>query len=152
MSWLLAINFLLFTHPLSLARGADAKKLQLMGHVFEPVFGGYALIQFVLETLFELDDLRTPRANQMVVVRARPLGDKFKPGDAVAEIKLLYHAHVFQQMHGPINGCQITMPGRQSGKDFFVRQWVRTFAEEVEDGLAWPGDFAGLSAQTVGQG
>jgi hypothetical protein len=134
-----------------LAGRADSKKFQLVGHGFEAVLSGNTRLNFTEKTLVNLDDLRAPRANQMVVMAVVALADEFKPRRAVAKIKPFYHAHLLQQVHGAINGGQIAPAFGHGGQNLAVRQRMRMPPQNLQNGLARAGDFPGPSAQTAGQ-
>ena len=80
-----------------------------MGHRLEPARCSNAILEFARETLFELDHLRAPRANQVMVMSVVALSQQLETANAVPQIEPLYHPHAFQQMHRPINRRQIAV-------------------------------------------
>ena len=136
--------------PRSLAARTDAEKFQPVRDFLKAVARRNPPLQFVRKTVIDLDHFRAGGADEMVMMPVVPLGQQFKAGRPVPEIKPLYQAHLFQQVHGAINGCQIAVPGRQGAKNFPVGQRARLAVEYLQDGPARPGDFALLPAQALG--
>ncbi len=135
----------------SLAFRADAEKFQFVADGLELVFGGNALFNFRRKAFVNLDNSRTFRANQMMVMAVVALANQFKPRRTVAEIKPLDHVHCFEQVHDPINRRQITKALGQCGKNLPAGERMRMRAQNIEDGLARAGDFARLPAQAAGE-
>jgi len=135
----------------SLALRADAEELQFVADGLELVFGGDALLNFRGKAFVNLDDFRTFRANQMMVMTIVALADQFEPRRTVAEIKPLDHVHFFEQVHGPVNRRQITKILWQRGKNLPAGERMRMRAQNIENCLAWAGDFVRLPAQAAGE-
>jgi hypothetical protein len=140
-----------FMTPALLAFRADAEKFQFVTDGLELVFGGNAPLNFRRKAFVNLDDFRTLRAYQMVVMAVVALTDQLEPRCAVAEIKPLDHAHFFEQVHGPVNRRQITQAPGQPGKNLTAGERMRVRAQNIQDRLARAGDFVRLSAQTTGE-
>ena len=134
-----------------LALRADAEKFQFVTDSLELVSGGNAPLNFFRKAFVNLDDFRTFRANQMMVMAVVALADEFKPRRAVAEIKPFDHAHFFEQVHGPINCGQITQTPGQRGKNLPAGKRMRVRAQNFQDRPARAGDFARLPAQAAGE-
>ena len=134
-----------------LALRANAEKFKFVGHAFKAVRGGNVRLNLAGKAFVNLDDSRTFRANQMMVMAVVALADQFKPRRAVAEIKPLDHVLFFKQVHGPINRCQITKTLGQRGKNLPAGERMRMRAQNFQDRLARAGDFARLPAQAAGE-
>ena len=65
----------------------------------------------------------------MMVMTIITFRDQLEPSHPIPEIESLYHPHPFQQMHGPVNGGEITLFTRQRGKDLLVGERVGPFAQ-----------------------
>ena len=111
-----------------LALRADAEKFELVRHGLESVCRRDALLDFTGKTFADLNDLRTTRAHQMMVVAVVTFADEFKPRHAVAEIKPLHDPHFFEQVHGTVNCRQVALAFGQRAENFLVRQRMRMFA------------------------
>lgn len=130
--------------PISLAVGADAEEFQLVGHGFESVadrdgvfeLGGKAFIQF--------DNPRALRANQMMMVGMATGIHEFETGDAIAEVEALDHSHAAQQVHRPVDGCQVTIALGQAGEDLLDRGWMAVLTKKIEDSLPRSRDLSGF--------
>jgi hypothetical protein len=132
-----------------LAFWTNSKKFQFVRYGFETVFGGDELLNFFRETFFNLDDVRTFCADQMMVMAVVTFTDQFKPRRAIAEIKSFHHAHFFEQVHGTINRRKVAFAFGHFGENFPVREWMRMRAQNFQNGRARAGDFVRLPAQTV---
>ena len=133
----------------SLALRADAEKFQFMTDGLEFVLDGNALLNFRRKAFVNLNDPRAFRANQMMVMAVVALAHQFKPRCAVAEIKPPDHIHFFEQVHGPVNGRQITKAPGQCGKYLPAGERMRMRAQNFENGLTRAGDFARLLTQAT---
>jgi len=122
-----------------------------VGDAFETVFGGNFLFNPPRKTFFDFNYLRTPSADEMVMVTVIVLAHQFKAPGAIAEIEPLDHSHLFEQVHGAINRGQValSMAFSHFGQDFAICEGVRMFSKDFQDVSAWTGDFAGLTAQTA---
>ncbi len=134
-----------------LAFRADAEKFQFVTDGLEFVPGGNALLNFRRKSFVNLDNSRTFRANQMVVMAVVALANEFKPRRAIAEIKPPDHVHFFEQVHGPINRRQITKTFGQRGKNLPTGKRMRMRAQNFQNRLARAGDFVRLPAQAAGE-
>jgi hypothetical protein len=132
-----------------LAIWADSEEFEAVGDAFETGLARDALFEIGREAVGDLDDFCAGLADQMVMVIFLA-ADKFEARGSVAEIEAMDHAHFFEEMHGAINCGEIAFAFGQGGKDFFAGERVLVMAENVKDGLARAGDFAGFAAETRG--
>ena len=130
---------------------ADAEKFQLVADRLELVFGGDAPLNFGRKAFVNLDDSRTFRANQMMVMAVVVLANQFKPRCAVAEVKPFDHAHSFEQVHGPVNCREVTKTLGQRGKNLPAGERMRMRTQNFKNRLTWTGDFARLPVQAAGE-
>jgi hypothetical protein len=130
---------------------ANTEKFQLVGDGFETVLSGDPFLNFLREAFFNLHDLRTFGADQVMVMAVVILADEFKPRRAVAEIKPLYHPHLLQQVHRTVNRGQITPASEHFGKNLPVRERMRVTPQNFQNGRARAGDFSRLAPQPTGQ-
>jgi hypothetical protein len=134
-----------------LALRADSKKFKLVRHGFEFVFGGDLPLNFFRKAFFNLNDLGTIRADQMMVMAIVIFTDKFKSRRTIAKIKPLHHAHFFEQVHGTVNRRQIATVLWHFGKNFLVSQRMRMLPQNFQNRRARAGDFPRLPAQLACQ-
>jgi hypothetical protein len=127
---------------LPLAIRADSEKFQLVGHGFEAICSGDARFDFARKTFVNLNHFRAARADQMMVMPVIAFANELESRRAVAKIEPLHHAHFLKQVHGTVNGRQITSALGYGGENFPVRQWMGVPAQNFQDRLARAGDFA----------
>lgn len=109
---------------------------------------GDRLLQFTLKAFIDLHHIRTPRADEVMVMTVIPFMNEFKAGRAISEIETLHQAHLFQHMHGPVDGGQIAHPFWETRLYLLVRHRVRMLPQEFQDGLSRTGDLACILTQT----
>ena len=85
-----------------------------------------------------------------MMVAVVPFVEQLEASDAVPKIKSFDHAHALQQMHRAVNGGQVAIALGQRCENLFVRHRVRMAAQDLQDGLTWPGDFARFAPQALG--
>lgn len=87
----------------------------------------------------------------MVMVAVVVFTHQFETARAVAKIKSFDHSHLFQQMHGTINGGQIapSIAFLHLRQKFPIGQWMGMFPQDFQYGRPRAGDFSGLAAQTA---
>jgi UDP-N-acetylmuramyl pentapeptide synthase len=133
------------------ALGTDPEKLQGVGHRAKSAASGDLFLPLAGKTFVYLDHVGAAAAHQMVMVAVLARHDQFVARHAIPKIEPLDHPDAFQQMQGAINGGQIAVPLSKAAKNLFVAQRVAVPAQNLQDGLARPGDLAGFFAQIVGQ-
>jgi len=134
-----------------LAARAGAKEFKLVRHSGKIMGCSQAQFNLAQEAFLDFHDRRAARANQMMVMAVVTLADQFKPRRAVPEIEPPDNIHFFEQVQRAINCCQIALALGRDGENFLARQWMRMFAQNFQNRLAWTGDFARLTAQSSGQ-
>src|SRR4051812_22013584 len=135
----------------SLAIRTDSKKLQPMRNAFKPGCAGNALFNLRRKTIGHFNNFRAGTAHKVVVMIV-VVRNEFETRRAIAKIETMDHAHFFQQMHRPINGHEIAFTRRKRSQNLFAVNRVFLLAQDVEDRLARPGDFARFSPKLVSEG
>ena len=97
-----------------LAFWADAKKLEPMRDVAEPVLSGNARFEIGRDAIVNLEDLRTVPAHEVMVMMPAGLvlGD-FETGTAIAEVDPLHQSELFESRQRAVNRGQIAAFGRE---------------------------------------
>src|SRR5687768_12519271 len=118
-----------------LAARTQSKEFQFVGDIFETVAGGDLLLEGLGKAFFDLDDVRTARAHQMVMVPVIAFGQQFEAGAAIAELEAFHDAHAFQQVHRTVDRGQVAIACRQRAKNLLDAQWAPFLSEHFEDRL-----------------
>ena len=105
-----------------LAARANPKELKLVSDCFEPVPGGNPLFQFVGKTFLQLDYIRAPRADQMVMMAVIALVEQLESSRAGPELEPFNHTHLFQEVDRTVNGRQIAVARPQLFVDLLDSQ------------------------------
>ena len=92
-----------------LARRANAEEFQLVGDGSKPIVGGDSFLEFAHRALIELDNSSAAGANEVMMMPIVAFLQQLETGSAIAEIKLLHHSHLLQQMNRSIDGGQVTL-------------------------------------------
>jgi hypothetical protein len=130
----------------SLAPRADPEKLQGVSDGLEAVARGDLLLELPGEAFLDFHDGGTPRANQMMMVSIVALRQQLEPRRPIPQIKPFDHPHALQQVQATIDGGEIAIPLRHCGENLLAGHGMRVSAENIENGLARAGDFAGFAA------
>lgn len=108
-----------------------------------------ALLQFAHDAITDLDDVRTPGANQMVLVSVMVILQQRESRHAIAKVKPFHHPQPFQQSKRPVNRGQIAPARWQMAEDFPAGKRSCLFAQHAQDRLARSRQLAGFAAQAV---
>lgn len=135
----------------SRASGAESEELQSMGNAGESVALRQQLFEFHREALFDLHNQGTLFANEVVVVSFLPFGNEFEPCGSIPKIVAPHQSHALQGVQIPINRGQVAGFGSQRLVDFPVGEGVLMSAQDLQNGLTWTGDLAGMLPKRGGQ-
>jgi len=127
---------------------ANTKEFEPMSDGGEPVLLGQPLFQVAHGAPLNFNHSRATGAHQMVMMAVVAVRKEFEPSTAATQIIAFHYGKALEQMHRTIHRGQVAKAGGQGGEDFFDGHRVRVPAEDLQDGLPWLGEFAGLSFQT----
>lgn len=93
------------------------------------------LLELRRKTLVNLDDQRTARADEVMVVAVLSFGHEFEPSRAVSEIKSPHQPHSFERVEVAIDRRQIASLLPQRLVNLLVGHRMLMLAQHFEDGL-----------------
>ena len=120
-----------------------------MCHVDEAVSACHPLLSFAGEAFFNLDHLRTLRANQMMVV-SRTMSE-FKTCHAISQVNAADQLRCFKHFHRAINRGKVAISWRQRPKDLLARNRAPTPLKHSQDGLPRTSELPRMPPQSLGQ-
>lgn len=133
------------------AAGAETKEFQPVADLGKVVAAADFSFHVGGETLIDLHHPGAVATDEVVVVTVIPLGKQFKSGHAVAEVEPADEAHFLQGVQVAINRGQVAALPAQGSVDFLVAERMLMPAQDIQDGLAWGGDFPGTLTEAFGQ-
>ncbi len=121
--------------PLTL--GAEAKKLEPMRHVAEPVLSGDPRLEVGRDAIVNLEDLRTDPTHEVMVMMPAGLvlGD-FETGTAIAEVDPLHQSELFESRQRAIDRGEIATFRGERPQDVLRRPGALVLAQDLEDLLS----------------
>jgi hypothetical protein len=134
---------------LGLTGRTDPEKLQLVGHLCEPVAARDFIIQTRHRTFVQLDYFRAPRAHQMMMVRVVARGDQFEAPDTVPPIEPLDYPQGSEQMQRPIDRGQIADTLVEGRENVLGAHGMASPTKDAKDRLPGTGDAPRMATQLL---
>jgi len=133
-----------------LAFGAEAEEFQFVGNLLKSVLTGHLSFEFSRDAIIDLDDPRTPAADEvMMMAPPRLVLSDLESRAAIAEVDALDHAQFFEARQGTIDGREIAVLRGEGLGDLLRCQRARLVAKDFEDDLARAGDPSRSAAQAL---
>jgi hypothetical protein len=123
-----------------LAARTQSKEFEFVGDSGEPALVSNRLLEFGRKTALDFDHVRTPGADQVMVVAIVALRQQFKPCPARAKIEPFDHVHTLEEVQRAIDRGQIAITRWQRLENLASRKRTGAAPENVQDRLAGAGD------------